>query len=255
MNQPLARILVDGFDITVPLVLGKTLCRMFSKVALGAPPAIRTELGPCWRYQGYCQPEKDGSNGYSIVSHKGRPKRGHRLVAQAFHGLAPDAPDNEVLHLCNVKCCVRPSHLTTGTHQENMAQAGVDRVLKRAILAPDLVLELRSRHENDESVSDLAREKGILKETVWMAVRARTYSYLGSGSTRPKKKSPQIANGRHWRATLECKDIIPIYVSYWRDGESQELLAKRYGVTRCAISGIVHNRTWLHIVRPKFDAA
>ena len=67
----------------------------------------------------------------------------------------------EVMHSCDNKICCRPSHLTAGTHAENMADLiskgrhvhGIKSV--KAKLNEEQVLEIRSRKEyNTETAKE-----------------------------------------------------------------------------------------------------
>lgn len=58
------------------------------------------------------------SNGYGQCKHEGRNWKAHRLVYTLLVGPIPD--NLSVLHRCDVRGCVNPSHLWIGTHQDNM---------------------------------------------------------------------------------------------------------------------------------------
>ena len=69
--------------------------------------------GECWVYT------KGGrvKGGYRQSCDMGRMRLAHRVVYETIHG---DLPRKiEVRHLCNTPDCVRPSHLESGTRQEN----------------------------------------------------------------------------------------------------------------------------------------
>ena len=53
-----------------------------------------------------------------IGGNKATPTLVHRLLYEREHGAVP--PGLQLDHLCEVKACVRPSHLEPVTHQENI---------------------------------------------------------------------------------------------------------------------------------------
>lgn len=73
----------------------------------------------CWLWQGALQ-----TNGYGTIwvgrAHSSRVGV-HRLAYELARGAIP--PKLLVLHRCDVKNCVRPSHLRIGTHQANTTDA------------------------------------------------------------------------------------------------------------------------------------
>lgn len=67
----------------------------------------------CWLWTAYC--DKDG---YGHIKVGSKMQLAHRVSYSIKYG--PLKNNTEVRHKCDVKNCVRPSHLIAGTHQENM---------------------------------------------------------------------------------------------------------------------------------------
>jgi hypothetical protein len=78
----------------------------------------------CWIWGGSKYP-----NGYGWLKVFGKPVSVHRFSYELHKGPIPDGL--EILHLCDVKDCVNPDHLRTGTHAENMKEASERGLLRK----------------------------------------------------------------------------------------------------------------------------
>lgn len=67
----------------------------------------------CWLWQGAV-----GSHGYGVIRIDGGNLLTHRLSHELFIGPIPEGLC--VLHTCDVRRCVRPDHLWTGTKRDNV---------------------------------------------------------------------------------------------------------------------------------------
>lgn len=123
--------------------------------------------GDCWLWTG-----TKTNNGYGMFCVDGSMRLAHRVAWQLTHGLLPEWSEQRtglcVLHRCDVRACVNPSHLWLGSNSENMT----DMMLKKrhraksspgelngcCVLSNAEVLAIR----NDERISAvIARDYGI----------------------------------------------------------------------------------------------
>jgi hypothetical protein len=85
------------------------------------PPFIRlldgytVDKNGCWIWQ-----SSKHKNGYGWLKVFGKVVSAHRYSYQLHKGDIPEGL--EIMHSCDVRCCINPDHLRAGTHQENMAQ-------------------------------------------------------------------------------------------------------------------------------------
>lgn len=69
----------------------------------------------CWIFTGYVD-----VLGYGIIAEtKHKRIKAHRASYAAFKCEIPEGLD--IMHICDMRCCINPDHLSPGTHKENMA--------------------------------------------------------------------------------------------------------------------------------------
>jgi hypothetical protein len=146
---------------------------------VGVVPSHRPELGPCELWTGTV--DKDGYGAFALTGGTAQA-RAHRYAWTQTNGGIPEGLD--VCHECDVRLCVRPSHLFLGTTTENTAdrdmkhrQARGERVAV-AKLTTERVLQIRARAAEGESQSALAREFGTSQQAIHAVVHRQTWKHV-----------------------------------------------------------------------------
>ncbi len=144
------------------------------------PPHV-PHLGKCWEWTGGLK----RGGGYGDLSINGEIMRAHRYSWQINVG---DIPDGKfVLHKCDNRKCVNPSHLFIGDDADNVR----DRVQKgrsadqrgekspSAKLTTDQVLEIRN---STTKLSVLAKRFNVTYENTWKIRTGRAWAHLNNPS-------------------------------------------------------------------------
>jgi hypothetical protein len=130
--------------------------------------------GNCWPWQGHL------SNGYGRVGWDNRRWVAHRLVSILCHGELPTGIF--VLHCCDNPQCCNPNHLWRGTLADNNHDR--DEKGRRALppttkLTEDDVILFRRRFDAGDSVSALAEEFGVHRNTGYQIVNRQIWKEVG----------------------------------------------------------------------------
>lgn len=132
----------------------------------------------CWLWAG-AQTDK----GYGKFNHCGTPDRAHRISWTITLGAIPDGLC--VLHSCDRRLCVRPSHLFLGTRLENAADRDKKhRQVKgeqvhQAVLTEQDVHRIRGEFAGRRGQkAELARRYGVDKATITLILERRTWKHI-----------------------------------------------------------------------------
>lgn len=130
----------------------------------------------CWLFTGYLD-----RGGYGIIALDKRTRIGaHRASYWAHKG---ESGGLDILHSCDVRCCVNPDHLWTGTHVENMADmVGKGRSHRKpgsahtqAKLTENDVIDIRASELHG---AELARRYGMSRTTIYDILNRKIWKHI-----------------------------------------------------------------------------
>ncbi len=146
--------------------------------------------GPgCWIWQGSRNPDGYGHIIERLPDRKRRFWAAHRVAW--FKAYGPIPASLSVLHRCDVRACVRPTHLWLGTQRENISD--MDRKGRRgttkgrsfvsmpgesnprAKLTAEGVRAIRERYARGERQTALAREYGVSQAVISAVVLGKAW--------------------------------------------------------------------------------
>jgi hypothetical protein len=134
----------------------------------------------CWIWQ-----KSKYKNGYARISFMGKYHLLHRLSYVLYKGNIE--PKNVVCHSCDVRNCVNPDHLWTGTYKENSQDMVKKGRIKnqfgeknsRHRMTNEKIIEFKKLRENGYSLKKLAKLYNIGYGTAQAISSGRTWNKVG----------------------------------------------------------------------------
>lgn len=152
----------------------------------------------CWIWEG-----ANKGNGYGHVNVRGRTLPAHRAMYEAVIGQIPSNLD--VCHKCDNRACVNPRHLFLGSRLVNMrdavAKGRISRGEKHSLavlsgvripaakLTPDQVRLIVARLQSDHPLDDIARDFGVIRQTITNIRSGKCWSHITGIGRRPDEEA------------------------------------------------------------------
>lgn len=141
--------------------------RFWQKVAIGTG---------CWEWQSIISsPSKGGPGGYGLISVGGRRKMAHRVSWEFAYGPIPEG--SSVLHRCDNRRCVRPSHLFLGTYSDN-ARDMFAKGRGNQTLTPAEVRAIRRLRDEGARVKDIALAFGVHRSAITRVISGARWEWV-----------------------------------------------------------------------------
>lgn len=131
----------------------------------------------CWFWTGAVS-----THGYGNVWFNGAWTSAHRLSWELRNGAVPDGLF--VLHRCDVRNCVRPSHLFLGTQRDNLDDMTVKGrrihgdTHPNSKLTSEDVIRLREMRTRGVRLKDIAKVFGVSRQTAGDVARGLLYRHV-----------------------------------------------------------------------------
>lgn len=136
----------------------------------------------CWIWSGAVSTEGYGTWRFSVGPNDRRTVLVHRAMFMITNG--PLSNQEIVRHTCHVRSCYNPSHLRSGSHEDNvmdrvMAQRSAQGVENgRAKLHDELVATIKYRILKGEGCYSLAKEYGVDPATIRHIRNGKSWKHI-----------------------------------------------------------------------------
>lgn len=211
---------------------------------------------PCWLWNGRIKPD-----GYGAITVNRREKTAHREIYMRIKRIVL-LRSELCCHRCDVRHCVRPSHIFVGSakqNQEDMARKNRSSFGHRSGLArfkkEDALEIVRLYMSGEMNQSQLAEKYGVVQTVIsdvvtgatWSRVTGIIYKKKGRARAHHHRVVKRMPVGAAHHSTPFTEDDVRAIRKKYEEGELIKRIAEDTGVSNTAISNIVHRKTWVHI--------
>lgn len=233
--------------ITVKRYHGKTTKERFLEKVFKLEDIISPHVNtPCWLWTG-----KPGSFGYGHIHCDGILCMAHRLSWIINKGNIPKGLS--VLHRCDIRNCIRPSHLFLGTYLDNFHdavkkgrwKAGFGEAVGTSKLTAHLVQKIRYEYRDTKATQKQIGDKyGVTEECIKLIIDGK--SWKRAGGPTGFKVDKKVRGERVKGAKLTDEKVKTIWINF-HNGIKGYIIAKMLGVPRGSVYGVLSGKYWKHV--------
>lgn len=126
----------------------------------------------CWEWTGTIS-----RLGYGSIRYHGKMVSAHRVAWEMSHGAIPSGA--HVLHQCDNRKCVNPSHLFLGDHLDNMRDRDAKGRNGMAKLTAEQIVDIRHLYGSTNATQEMLGEKyGVSQQCISDIVRGRRWGRI-----------------------------------------------------------------------------
>lgn len=127
----------------------------------------------CWPWLG--APVKDGYGLFYVGPGK---RTGAHRFAWSLANDGADPGDAEILHSCDNPPCCNPTHLSPGTHADNMTDMIRRRRPRTLVITDEVVRKIRELRAANKKLSEIAATVGTTKQQVSRIARGGRFKHV-----------------------------------------------------------------------------
>lgn len=129
----------------------------------------------CWEWMGT---RGGNSDEYGRFTFRGKQSKAHRISYEIYKGGIPRG--HYVLHACDIRYCVNPEHLFTGTHADNMKDMVMKRrhVSGKTKLSEEQILDIRKKLSFGVTTTRLAKDYNVSSTCIWYIKHNKSWKNL-----------------------------------------------------------------------------
>ncbi|WP_386681791.1 hypothetical protein [Loktanella sp. R86503] len=142
-----------------------TVARFWSKVD------VSKSDDQCWNWKASAN-----RNGYGRMKVKGQSMTASRIAWEIDRNMY--LGDRFACHHCDNKLCCNPTHIYAGSASDNMRDMAERGLRDATKLTPDMVRDIRKRHDWGERNADIAAYYGVDRALVSKVITGRSWAWV-----------------------------------------------------------------------------